>query len=624
MRAILFAVVAAWVAGVPTMLRLLIFTEQLLAVVVGIGTALVLLDRRRGHGPALRAAAAAFALVVLVLFVAVAFTYPTLQQRIALTPPGAVLVGIVMIVGVLEATRRKTGPVLPILVGLMVVFVFLGPNLPETFQTRPVGFGRLVLYLGLDSNAMMGRVMIIATLVVIPFIVFGYLLNTFGGSVFFTGLATALVGRFRGGPAKVSVVGSAAFGMVSGSAVANVVAVGSVSIPLMARTGYRRHVAAAIEAVTSTGGQLMPPIMGASAFLMAEFLELPYRDIVVAAIVPSLFFYIALFLAVDFEARRLGIVARPTTETGLDDTGDWRRGWRFLIPIAVLLYLLFVERRTASNAAMMSVAALMAVHLFLPPTRVVAKLRQLVDGVLDAMAAATDIILLAATAGLIIGILNITGFSFAVTIQLLVLSNDNLVVLLALAGVLSLVLGMGMPTVGVYILLAILAAPALIELGVTPLAAHLYVLYFGMLSMITPPVAIASFSAASVAGTDPWRTAFASLKVGAGVYLVPIAFVAQPELLLIGDLADTVIAALRLLVAVTLFTLVFVGAAARPMATPLRVVGAPLAVVNVLPFAGGAADVVFWICLALSVVLLAWHLRPAGADPLAESSPSRP
>ena len=609
LRAALFLVIAAWVAGLATILRILIFNEQYILSIIGLAAALVFLDGEKARGSIRRLADPILAAIVLLVFGYVALITPDLMSRV-LRPPEILWLSIVMIAGVLEATRRKTGPVLPILVlSLIVFFVLVGTNLPDAFQTRPLHFPRDAGYLALDTNAMMGRVMVIVGTVVLPFIVFGYLLNSFGGSKFFTGLATKLVGRFRGGPAKVSVVGSAAFGMVSGSAVANVVAVGSVSIPLMSRTGYARHVAAAIEAVTSTGGQLMPPIMGASAFLMAEFLEIPYSDIVVAAILPALFFYVALFLAFDFEARRLNIEPSTPESLGLTTGGGWTRGWKYLIPVAVLLYLLFVERRTAGYASMFTVVTLMGVHVFLPPTQFIDKVRRLVKATLGAMASSTEIILLGATAGLVIGLLNKTGFASAITIQIVIISGSQVAILLILAAILSLILGMGMPTVGVYILLAILAAPSLIQLGVEPLAAHLYVLYFGMLSMITPPVAIASFAAASVAGTNPWRTSFASLRVGAGVYLVPIAFVNQPELLLIGDFGDTLIAGLRLLLAVSLFTAVFVGHALRAMPKPLRIIGAPLAIANILPLPGGQLEVLLWICAVAAAALMVVFLR---------------
>ncbi|MGI9414883.1 MAG: TRAP transporter permease [Hyphomicrobiales bacterium] len=617
LRAVLVATVASWTFDVPGRLALALYTEQFLALVIGLCTAIVLLEGAEFKPALVRAADSLLAALVLALFVYVAVNYPSMQLSLALAPPAAVALGVIMIAGVLEATRRKTGPFLPILVLLLIGFAFVGPHLPDIFKTRPVTFSRLVVYLGLDTNALFGKVMAIASIVVIPFIVFGHLLNAFGGSGFFARLAAASVGRFRGGPAKVSVVGSAVFGMVSGSAVANVASVGSVSIPMMARAGYQRHVAAAIEAVSSTGGQLMPPIMGASAFLMAELLELPYRSVVVAAILPALFFYLALFLAVDLEARRMGIGAVSPEDRVGEDTRI--RGWRFLIPIAVLLYLLFIEKRTAEYAGVYSVVALIAVHLTFPFRDFPGRARQVVSALLQAMTGVTDIIMIAASAGLIIGVLNITGISFAITLQMLAISQNSLALLLVLTAGLSILLGLGMPTVGVYILLATLAAPALVELGVPVLAAHFYVLYFGMLSMITPPIAIASFAAATVANTNPWTTSFASVRLGAAVFLVPVAFVLQPELLLLGGVAETLLAAARLTLAVIIFTAVTTGYTTRPLNLTQRIIGGAVALINVLPFGGTSADMVLWAALAAGLCLVVFAVRTAGsaADPIA-------
>ncbi len=623
LRAALFCVVAFWVASLPIVLGLIIFNAQFILGMIGLASALVFLKDRAPSQSILRILDIVLAGLALAIFGYVATLFYPIYLFAVIKPPQATWLAFIMILLVLEATRRKTGPILPLLVIILTFFfAFIGPNLPLSFQTRPLNLMAQISKYALSEIAMVGRVMEIVGLVVIPFIVFGFLLNAFGGGAFFTGLATLLVGKFRGGPAKISVVGSAAFGMVSGSAVANVVTVGAVSIPLMARTGYRRHVAAGIEAVTSTGGQLMPPIMGASAFLMAEFLEIPYSEIVVAAILPALFFYVALFLAVDFEARRLNIPPSSPETLGLTDGDSWLKGAPYLIPVAVLLYLLFVERRTAGYASLYTVIALMAVHMLWPSLAFLrngrrtimayfniiwralwGRFKRLVTATLDCMEASTEIILLAATAGLIMGLLLKTGFAGNITLQMVILSQGKIAILLVLTALLGIILGMGMPTVGVYILLALLAAPALIELNIEPLAAHLYVLYFGMLSMITPPVAIASFAAASVAGTNPWKTSFASVRIGAGVYLVPIAFVTQPELLFIGDIGDTAIAATRLLVATSLFTMVFIGHGMRNMKLPFRVISAPVAVACIMPL-GGPLDTYLWVALGLGAILL--------------------
>jgi TRAP-type uncharacterized transport system fused permease subunit len=265
------------------------------------------------------------------------------------------------------------------------------------------------------------------------------------------------------------------------------------------------------------------------------------------------------------------------------------------------------------------VIAVIAVHLVFPVRHFGAKVKQIAAALLDSMSGITDIIMIAAAAGLIIGVLNITGISFAITLQMLAVSQHSLALLLALTAVLCIALGLGMPTVGVYILLATLAAPALIELGIAPLAAHFYVLYFGMLSMITPPIAIASFAAATVAGSDPWKTSFASLRVGAGVYLIPVAFVLQPELLFLGELSDTLVAAARLLLSVTLLTAVVIGHVARPLSPALRIGGGVLGVVNILPFSGAAADAVLWGGFALGLGIMALAVR-APARPAIEET----
>jgi len=616
-RAALLFVLAGCVLDIPAMFGRYYYTEQFLALAAGLCAAMVLAAPGEKWPVWLTALNLVFAVFVLCLFLYVMVHYPQLQLELAMAPPAAVGLGLLMIAGILEAVRRRTGLFLPLLLLALAAFCFIGPHLPDSFQTRPVSFSRLVAYLALDTNALFSKILAIAAIVVAPFIVFGFLLNAFGGSAVFSTLAARLVGRYKGGPAKVSVAGSAAFGMVSGSAVANVVAVGSVSIPMMVRAGYSRPVAAAIEAVASTGGQLMPPIMGASAFLMAELLELPYRDVALAAILPSLLFYAALFLSVDFEARRLDIegdadaAAKLAGEGGV--FGRVEQGWRYMLPVAILIYLLFWENRSAEYAGLISTAALILVHLPWPLRGFFDRIVEIWKALLASMDSIGDIVMLAAAAGLVIGVLNITGVSFAITLQMLAVSGGILGVLLFLTAVLSIVLGLGMPTVGVYVLLATLAAPALVELGVQPIAGHMYVLYFGMLSMITPPIAIASFAAATVAQTDPWKTSFASLKVGAGVYLVPVAFVLQPELLLSGDWSEIALALARTLTAILLLSAAAVGHVVRPLCLPMRTAAALLALPNCLPYGSWLPDAVLWGMFVSALALSVWLVKPGPA-----------
>ncbi len=581
----------AWVLDLPGRFGLLLYTEQYLAFAAGLAVTLALLDRSTTARPvAFRLANHAFAALVLAAFLWVSIVYPDLERRLALTPPHAVALGLVMILGVLEAVRRRTGRFLPLLLlFLVVIALFLGPELPSALATRAVSPERLTVYLAFDTNALLSRLLHVAAVTIAPFILFGALLNGFGAGIALTQRIAQLVQNAPGGPAKASVLGSAGFGLVSGSAVANVTTVGGLSIPMMVRAGYPRHHAAAIEAVASTGGQLLPPMMGAVAFLMAEFLEIPYRQVALAAIAPGLLFYVALYLAIDFEAR-----CRPTISSGppptLPTLAAPAHPWRYLIAVLVLVHLLFVEGRSPQQAGLYATLALIVCHLAWPLSGILDRLRDTGRQLLAATATIADIVILAAAAALVIGVLNLTGLAFALTLQMLALSGGLLVPLLGLSAALSIVLGLGMPTVGVYVLLSTLAAPALITLGTEPIAAHLYLLYFGMLSMITPPIAIASFAAASVAGAAPWPTAFKAVRLSAAIYVVPIAFVTQPELLLTGDLWHWATAFARCLLAITLTTAATIGAAARPFGWPTRLLALGLAAGNLAGFDRGLPD----------------------------------
>ncbi len=616
----LAVVTFGWLADLPARNGYYFYPEQFLALAAGYSVVLILLSKCPAR-PVLAFLNLLFAATCYALFTYVAVNYPMLQLDLALAPPSAVALGLVMIAGVLEATRRQTGLFLPALILVMAGLVFLTPHLPDSYSTRPVSMSRLAVYLALDTNALFSKILYIAAVVVAPFILFGALLNALGGSTVFSHLAARLVGRFRGGAAKISVVGSAAFGMVSGSAVANVAAVGAVSIPMMRRAGYRAPTAAAIEAISSTGGQLMPPIMGASAFLMSELLEIAYVDIAIAAILPALLFYFALFLAVDLEARKF----TPAGESAVEEASSADRqvsvdqqisAWdfRFMVPVGVLIYYLFVERRTPEFSGLAALLSLFLVSFVAPGARPMRTAMMLGRHLLAAMQGLADIIVLAAAAGFVIGVLNVSGLSFVLTLQILAASGGMIFVMLLLTALLSILLGMGMPTVGVYILLATLIAPSLVELGVTPLAAHMFVLYFGILSMITPPVAIASFAAANIANTSPWQTAFSSLRIGIGIYVIPFVFVLYPEMLTFQDGADLWVVLPSILVVIILLTGCSIGALAGPISIPVRGILLALALLLLFNLFAGNNGFVSVAVIALTVSLLAFLIvtgRPA-------------
>ena len=612
LQAVFLVALVAWVLDLWGRLGLAVYTEQYLALAAGLAVALALLaPPPTPRGVPAELGNLAFTALLLAAFTWAALDYPRLERELATAPPHLVALGVIMIMGVLEAVRRRTGLFLPaLLLALVFVALVVGPDLPQALATRPVGSGRLVVYLAFDPNGLLSRLLHVAMVTIGPFILFGALLNGFGVGLVLTRLMTRLVGTAAGGTAKASVLGSAGFGLVSGSAVANVTTVGAVSIPMMRRAGYARHEAAAIEAVASTGGQLLPPLMGAAAFLMAESLEIPYRQVALAALVPGLLFYVALFLAVDFEARWRGVSLPPTDRSIPPPAAGPVRLWRYLLAVLVLLHLLFVEGRSPQHAGLIATAALIVCHLAWPPDGLGHRLRDTWRQLLEATSTMADIVILAAAAALVVGVLNISGLAFALTLQMVVLSGGLLVPLLLLAAALSLILGMGMPTVAVYVLLSTLAAPALVELGTAPVAAHLYLLYFGMLSMITPPIAIASFAAASVAEADPWRTAFRAVRLSAAVYVIPFAFVTQPELLLVGDLPSAMLAVVRCMVAIGLITAASVGGIARPMGWAWRLAALALALPNLMGFDRFFGDAVLLASLPLGVVLLLVMARP--------------
>ena len=439
-----------------------------------------------------------------------------------------------------------------------------------------------------EIQALFGTPMIIATTVVISFLLLGQLLFASGGSSFFTEIAMATMGGYRGGAAKIAVTASGLFGSISGSAVSNVLSTGVITIPLMRRSGYSPESAGAIEAVASTGGQLMPPLMGASAFVMAEFLEVPYSDVVIAAIVPAVLYYAALFIVADLEAARTGI-ARVDRST-LPAVGKvLRAGWFFPVPFGMLIWLLFGGGARPETAALYSAGVLVLCALAFGYEGKRLGLGDAWDALRDTGHSAVELILIVAAAGLVIGVLNLSGLSFGLTLTLVKFGGGNLAVLLVLAAAICIVLGMGMPTLGVYVLVAALVAPALTEVGVDRMAAHMFVLYFGMMSMITPPVAIAAFAAATLTRADPMRTGYAAVRFGWVAYIIPFLFVLSPTLILKGPPASIALAVATALVGVWLVSVAVAGYVARPLSVPMRLVFAAFGLAALVPAGGTAA-----------------------------------
>lgn len=519
-------------------LGILYYQEQLYALAVGL--ALFLFFHRAPRDVAGRGRLGMlfgrveflFAWLLLLITLGFAWRFEAYANAVVFTPPEIVAGGIVILLALLEAVRRVAGMALVIVVVAIFLYALSNGILPDAYAPPPLTLPEAVTYLVVDVNSILGAPVAVAIYIVIPFILLGEVLRLSGGSAFFTEIATALVGRSTGGSAKIAVVSSALFGSISGSAVANVTSTGVISIPLMKDSGYTPTQAGAIEAVASTGGQLLPPVMGATAFLMAEFLQIPYGEVVLAAIIPALLYYIAIFYATHLLARKRGIVGLQTS--GVSTAATLRQGWFFLLGLAGLLALLIDATFRPEAIALLTALFFAVCAAVIGYGGAKASVKALAGALPLAGRVSVEILLVSAIAGAVIGLLNISGLSFTLSLFLVDMAGGSVVVLLILTAMASIVLGMGMPTTGVYVLLATVIAPALINLGIPPLAAHMFIFYFGMLSMVTPPVAMAAFAGATIAKAPPMRTAIVAMGLGWPAFVIPFLFVHSPALLFSG------------------------------------------------------------------------------------------
>jgi TRAP transporter 4TM/12TM fusion protein len=563
-----------WAADLYRLVGILLIPEQFLAATFGTALALVFLHypARKGteRGP-LPWYDATLALVGFVTGWYVAFDFADLSTRLFEAPVKGLVTASIFFALTLEGLRRTVGSPLAIILIVFMAYALIGHHVPGALQTREVQLDRMMVYLGIDTSGLFGLIMLVGVTVVIPFLFFGQLLHSSGGAGFFNDLSLGLMGRYRGGAAKISVVASSLFGTISGVVVSNILATGVITIPLMKKTGFKPEQAAAVEATASNGGQLMPPVMGAVAFVMADFLERPYSEIVIAALVPSILYYVALFIQSDLEAGKLGIKRVPESEIPAL-VPVLKSGIIFAIPFAVLIYLLFWANREAEYAALIASLVVAAIGLFIGYQRKRMSAKALLDALVQTGIASLDILMIAAAAGFITGILQATGLSFALTLLLVKLGGSNLFLVLVIAALLCIVLGMGMPTIGVYVLLAVLVAPSLVELGFSKLAAHMFILYLGMMSMVTPPVAIGAYFAASLAGADPIRTCLIAMRFGWTAYIVPFLFMFSPALLILESpsASETVMAIITAIAGVWLISIGMVGYLFRSLPSLLR------------------------------------------------------
>jgi TRAP transporter 4TM/12TM fusion protein len=549
-----------WVIGLPQWLGTTWLDGQLLPIFLGLGTAAALLEKP--YGARATAFDAALGLVALAAWSWSAWNY---DEWLITFADGSVeqwLPGALALLLMIEAMRKTCGLAITGLVVAFLIYAFFGHALGGALQAARQAPAEVVLYLYADSQGVPGFIVRIVVTLVLAFVVLGKLMEQSGATRFFTDLAMRLMAHRRGGAAKVSIVASGAFGMINGSTVSNVMSTGLVTIPLMKRTGFPAAVAGAVEAVASNGGQLAPPVMGAAAFLIAEFLQIDYAQVAAAAAIPAALYFFALFVQVDGIALRLGL-APSAKEQGPPLGAQLRANWPLVLPLAVLLALLFAFEADAGYAALVAAALLLALAALRDRTLVTpAGLRRLLCG---SGADLLPILLIGGGAGIVVGVLSATGLGFQLSLGLAALSETfGLFAMLVLTAALSIVLGMGMPTAAVYLVLSVVVAPAFVDLGVEPLAAHLFLFYFGALSMLTPPVAVASFVAAGLAEASFWRTSVEALKLAAIAYVIPFLWIYNPALILSGTLASIAIAvALASAAAVLLARGLAAGPAAR-------------------------------------------------------------
>lgn len=458
--------------------------------------------------------------------------YPEILLTIGIITPLRIVLGLTIIVAVLEATRRVAGWPLVIIVLAFILYGRFGYLMPGVFEAKAVSWPRLVSQLYLGSDFLFGIALQIAGMVVFAFVLFGQFLFGTGGANFLLDVAQSLMGRYRGGPAKITIATSALFGTLSGSAVGNVAAVGVVTIPLMKQTGYKAHFAGAVEAVSSTGGCILPPIMGAAAFIMASFLGVPYYQVALVAIVPAVLYFMGEFLQVDLRAAKEGIKGLPGEQLPvLKHT--LRSGWIYIIPVLVLVYCLFALFLRPEVAALYSLGSLILVALCRRDTR--AGLKNTLNMLEKTTQGMMEVAIICAAAGIVIGVVTYTGLGLSLSRALVTFGGGNLLLLAIFTAIASTILGMGMPVTATYIFLSVLAAPAMVELGVPPILAHLFVFYYGTYSFLTPPVCMATYAAASIAGAPLMKTAWQGIKLAAAGYIIPFIFIFNPALVFMGE-----------------------------------------------------------------------------------------
>lgn len=496
------------------------------------------------------------------------FNYKKIAVSLGAITSTEVIIGVSLIISLWVATKIKVGWPIVIISALFVLYAYAGNYLSGLISHRGYSFTRIIAHLWNGTNGIFGTPLGTASGMVIMFIIFGTFLEASGGATFFMDLAIALTGKSSGGPAKAAVVSSALMGTISGNAASNVVTTGTFTIPLMKKTGYRSEVAGAIEAVASTGGQIMPPVMGAAAFIMAEIMGVSYASIALAAIIPALLYYIAVFMMVHLEAKKHNLSKMDDNDIPrLKET--WKLNWHTLIPVVVLIGAL-VSGYSTIRSALYGVIAAFVCSWFRKHTRITPQ--KLFKALVDSADGVVTVVIACACAGIIIGCVSLTGLGLKLSSLIIAASGGHLIIALIFTFIALFVLGMGMPTAAAYIMVATLVAPGLADMGLTKMAAHMFCLYGAVLSAITPPVALAAYAASGIAKANPMRIGFVACKFGLVAFIVPFMFAYEPALLGSGTVLEVLLAVITALIGTVVLSAGLQGFFRKKVALPFRII----------------------------------------------------
>ena len=458
----------------------------------------------------------------------IVFFYPQVSMTIGQITPIRVIFGGICIVLILEATRRSLGWALVGVVLFFILYSRYAAIFPGVLRSAGVPWERLFLFLYLDPSSLIGLPVETVFGIIAAYILFGQFLFGFGAGQFLVDIASAFLGRFKGGPALIAVGASGLYGMLSGSAVSDVVTTGSVTIPMMKKFGYSPNFACGVEAAASSGGPIMPPVMGTVAFLMAEFLRIQYAEVALRSFIPAVLYYFTIMVGVRLTADELGVKALTKDEV-VKVKPILRRGWPYFIPIFVLFYTLFGLNLQAGKAGVISAASVIVVGSYLKRDL---GLRGLINILIGAGNMLTQIVVICCAAGFIIGTMAISGLGFSFAEMLIKLSGGNIFALLIMVAIANIIMGMGLPMTAIYILLSVLIVPAIVESGYSPFASHLFIIYFAVVSFLTPPVCLAIYSSCAIGGGEIWRSAGHGIRLSVAAYILPFVFLFDPTILL--------------------------------------------------------------------------------------------